>query len=127
MKRTSAHQEAILEALRRGATREAAAFAAGVDRVTAWRWTQDDPQFAAEVAQACGQAEVSMTQRVVDAAASDWRVAAWWLERRRPGDFGRNRDLSPSMTEMAEHVAAAEGIDVDELLREAESLMRRVG
>lgn len=41
----------FLTALREHGTISHAAAAAGVNRVTAWRWEQDDPDFAAEVRQ----------------------------------------------------------------------------
>ena len=117
-KRSAARQEVFLDALRQGASREAAAAAAGIDRTTAWRWAQDDPALAAEVEQACGQAEVMMTQRVFDAAPSDWRAAAWWLERRRPETYGRHAGPTADFRKMAQRVADAEGFDVDELMEE---------
>ena len=83
-KRSALRRAAILNALRQGSTREAAAAAGGIARQTFWRWTQDEPAFADDVTMAEGQAEMAMVQAVSDAAESDWRAASWWLERRRP-------------------------------------------
>ena len=124
-KRSAARQEVLLDALRQGASREAAAAAAGIDRTTAWRWAQDDPALAAEVEQACGQAEVMMTQRVFDAAPSDWRAAAWWLERRRPAVYGRHARPEVDLRVLAQRVADGEGLDVDDVWAEAQAIMAR--
>ena len=109
-----------------GRDRELAAAAAGVDRVTVWRWQRDDPDFAAAVEQADGQAETLMTRAIVDAAPRNWRAAAWWLERRRP-TTGAEVPVRSHTRELARRYAEGEGLDVEEVIRTAERLVAKYG
>jgi hypothetical protein len=89
----------IRTALCAGATRKAAAAAAGIGQSTFHYWMRsgagDDATdlqrrlvVAVEVAE--GEAELRATATVDDAIGSgDWKAAAWWLERRRREDWGR--------------------------------------
>ena len=120
--------------MRKGATRTTAAAAAGVDRVTVWRWTQDDPAFAAEVEGADADAEIAMTNVLNEAARREWRAAAWWLERRRPESYGRRpmlranlRMVAERLRMLADRMAAGEVLDVEELLAEAARVERLCG
>src|SRR5687768_11882433 len=85
-KRTDARRDALLAALRSGATRRAASSAVGIDHTTLYRWMVDAPElrFAVETAEA--EAELAFTRVVMQAAISagprSWEAAAWWLERR---------------------------------------------
>ncbi len=65
---------------------------------------------------------------VAKAASSNWRAAAWWLERRRPADYGRQARLGRGMDvgTMAERIAAAEGLDAAELTVEIERIVARL-
>jgi transposase-like protein len=89
----------IVDALRRGATAEAACSAGPIARSTYYEWRRYgerdllvDPdcetpfvRFAREVDEAQGAAELALSNVVVDAAkAGDWKAAAWVLERRWP-------------------------------------------
>ena len=66
-----------------------------------------------------------MTRLVFDAAPSDWRAAAWWLERRRPEAYGRHARPEADIRVLAQRLADGEGLDVDELIAEAEAIMAR--
>ena len=38
--------------------------------------------------------DVRNVKVIRDAAGKEWQAAAWWLERRRPGDFGKREPLA---------------------------------
>jgi hypothetical protein len=88
-KATEARIEALLIALGTGCTREAAAGHAGIHRTTLYRWLENDPGLRARVEKAEADVEVRLAAEIVQAAPDDWRAAAWMLERRRPGSYGR--------------------------------------
>jgi hypothetical protein len=89
-KYSSGRAGAICESLRNGATRTAAVGAAGVSYDAFRRWLKRFPCFAAQVTQAEAECAVAMTLVIWEAAqAGDWRAALWWLERRRPQEWGR--------------------------------------
>ena len=91
-KKRTATEAAILASLREGATRTAAAEAAGVHRNTLGNWTKQDSAFLGAVQQAEGEVEVEAAG-VIRAAwrTGDWKAAAWWLERRRKDDYAQKQ------------------------------------
>jgi transposase len=93
-KRTPEREEKIIEALRAGNTKRAAAAAGGVGASTLFAWIAEFPEFKDAIERAEADAERAMVARVRDAAESGiWTAAAWWLERRRPGDFARREKV----------------------------------
>src|SRR5947209_6338156 len=62
MQPTEAKRQAYCAALARGLPPGKAAAAAGVSRVTAWRWRDEDPEFAAQ----CQEAEQDAIEIVED-------------------------------------------------------------
>lgn len=127
-KRTPQRAIAIVNALRAGSTRRIAAASAGIDHATLYRWLDFDPAFRAQVERAEAEAEVRCVSLVAKAASTNWRAAAWWLERRRPADYGRHARLGRGMDvpTMAERIAAAEGLDAAELTVEIERIVARL-
>ena len=130
LKRGPVRRAAVLEALRLGAPRQQAAAAAGLSRVTLWRWLREDPELAAEAEQAEGSAEMAIIRTVCEASRTDRRAAAFLLERRYPARWGRGRgrvdddDVSPGMPALAAAAAAAgSGLDAETLLAEGERIM----
>jgi len=126
-KRSEGRVEAALQGLRLGMTRSAAAGAAGVTRVTFYNWLKDEA-FAAEVEKAEHEAEASYTRMLAQAAVEGSVPAIqFWLERRRPADYGRRLDVQVGVEvrRVAEEIAArlpeGEG-DPELILREAERL-----
>ncbi len=83
----------FVEAVGLGATYELAARYAGFDDSTFRRYMSDDrPEFQAfraAVWQAEAEGVQALLARIHTAAATDWRAAAWILERRHPDDYGR--------------------------------------
>ena len=87
-KATEPRVEAVLNALRAGNTRNAAAAYAEIGRTTFYRWLEDDGTFRDAVEKAEADAEVRFASQVAKAATNGtWQAAAWWLERRRPQSF----------------------------------------
>lgn len=82
-------QERIATALRAGSYLEEAAQLAGVDRSTLWRWMAKGREarsgqffdFCNVIQGAIAQAEVAAVARISAASQTDWKAAAWWLER----------------------------------------------
>lgn len=117
--------ERLLSALRAGNTRRAAAAFAGVSDDTLERWEQRYADFAEAIKKAEASAEVQHVAIVAQAAQSGvWQASAWWLERRRPADYGRRErvDLNVIRSE-AQRLAEQLGLDVDEVVSEARRIL----
>lgn len=111
---------AILQALRNGCTRTAAASVGGVDLESLRRWMARSAEFRAEVTHAEAEAERVFTEAMRKAAVPhtitvrttttnadgsvkvveeqraefDWRAAEAWLKRRRRAEWGDNQDVT---------------------------------
>jgi hypothetical protein len=77
-------------ALRVGATYAAACGYAGISEDTLANWRRNKSDFSERLARAEGEATVRWLLLIEQAAATDWRAAAWKLERRYPREYGRN-------------------------------------
>jgi len=108
--------EEIARRLRAGLSRAAAAESLGIARETFWRWMRwgeeaehcevpdcADPHhgpprgdltyadFCNVVRRSEAEAVVAASRTIVSAFDRDWRAAAWWLERRCPEEWGKQR------------------------------------
>ena len=90
-KYSAERETAILNALRVGNTRRAAALAAEISEDTLARWIGANEDFRGNVEKAEADAELRFLGQVAVAAQTTWQAAAWWLERRRSEDY-RRRD-----------------------------------
>jgi len=120
--------EAYLLCLEQGMTREAAAGAIGVHRNTPYGWMNHDPEFAKLVVAAEDKAEASFTALLrAHAVMGDLQATTFWLERRRSAKWGkRDRvDVTVDIKALAKRIVAdgEAGMDVDQLLSEAELLL----
>ncbi len=96
-KLTPAVQRKLCKALADGNTRTDAARIAGIGLTTFKVWmirgkkhkTGIFRAFRAAIKEAESKASSSMVGKIRKAANEQWQAAAWWLERRRPEDFGR--------------------------------------
>jgi hypothetical protein len=80
--------------------------------------------FSDAIKKAESEAEVRMVAHVLKAATDGtWQAAAWWLERRRPTDYGRRDRVELTIRQQAEKLAAEMGIDAAELIAEAERIV----
>jgi len=86
-------EEKICNALRAGNTQKVSALYAGIDETTFYRWMQNYASFASAIKKAEADAEVSAVAIIKKAMPETWQAAAWWLERRKPDDYGRNLAL----------------------------------
>jgi hypothetical protein len=125
-KLTDARVEAILNALRTGCTRRAAAAVGGIHRDTLLEWMTRDPAFSGSVERAEGEAEATFTAIVARAAVTSWQASAWWLERRKYMDYARRDkiEMTVDLHKETERLAAEQGLDPAEVLAEAEAIMR---
>ena len=93
-KRGPAREQALLNALRVGNTRRAAAAFAEISEDTLARWQADDAEFRGAVIKAEADAETRFLGQVAKAAADGtWQAAAWWLERRRYENYRRREGV----------------------------------
>src|SRR5688572_26560519 len=83
----------VLEALRTGATRTAACAAAGVTPRALQMWAREETT-QNQLTQAEAEAEIYMVSVIMKAAeAGSWKAAAWWLEHRRPNEWGSRQHI----------------------------------
>ncbi len=97
-KLTPERQARVCDAIRAGVPPETAAAYAGIDESTFYRWLQRgrgpdaEPLYAGfgeAVRMAMAEWETRDILLIGEAAKSDWRAAAWRLERRLPKRYGR--------------------------------------
>ena len=111
-KRTPEREARLLEALRAGNTRKAACHYAAISDETFSTWQARDLDFLDAVKKAEGDAEVRMVAQIAQAAQTGtWQAAAWWLERRRPDDYGRRERLDAHVQSDGRTVIEIEYID----------------
>ncbi len=81
-------RRAIIAAVEAGATRKVAAAAAGVSESSLYTWLSEFPEFSERVTRADVDCEMRMIEQACGPAAGP-QGARWWLERRRPEEWGR--------------------------------------
>ena len=113
---------AILTAIRGGNTRIIAAKMAGISDSTLSDWMIRFPSFRDDIEKADAEAEGWHVLNVRQHAAETWQASAWWLERRRPKQWGRVDRVDVTFRRQAEAMAASIGCTVDELIEEAERI-----
>jgi hypothetical protein len=134
VKLTPERQEAICVAIRAGVRPEAAAVYSGVGARSYYRWMErgraadSEPiykAFVEAVELALAVWEVRDVALIGEAAKTDWRAAAWRLERRLPQVYGRReRHEIANADERSFRVTAAPGFDPEKLsLPELEQLL----
>lgn len=123
MKLSDGRVEAILRALEHGCTRRAAAGAADIHHSTLYAWMAADPTLSDAVEKAEQKAEMAYTAAVANAVPKNWQAAAWWLERRHAGDYGKRDHVTIDMTAVVRQVAESLGVDEAEALAEAERIL----
>lgn len=124
-KRTPETEAVLVAALRAGNTRTDAVAVAGLSLDTLSVWGKDDPEFRGRIEKAEAEHRLSMLARVVSAASESWQAAAWFLERRDSEHYGRRDrvDMTLDFRKEAERIAAANGLDPDEVMAEAERVL----
>jgi DNA-binding GntR family transcriptional regulator len=88
-----AAKDAIVESIKLGAYFKHAAGAANINFETARTWRKTDLEFADRILQAQGHAVMEAVRVIQRAAFTDWKAAAWWLERAHPKEWSDRLDL----------------------------------
>lgn len=91
-KYTPERVQRIVETLRGGNTRRAAAWAGGIEVETFHQWLRRYPAFSDAVKAAEADAELAMVERVRLASIDTWQAAAWWLERKLKQDWSARQE-----------------------------------
>lgn len=84
----------ILQTIRDGQPITRAARLCGVNPDSVHRWRQEDPDFNEAVEEAIEFQIAVLVRKVDQASDTDWKAAAWRLERLRPDEFGAKREVS---------------------------------
>jgi transposase len=127
--RTPERITAILSGIEGGLTETDAAQTAGISRGTLYNWKSEDPDLIEAIAAAKSRFVRTLTALILQHAASrfpnSWQAAAWLLERRFPDDFGAKQrlEISIDVRKEAERLASEHGLNVDDVLREAEAVI----
>ena len=109
--------DALIEALASGLTITASCGLVGISRSTFYKWIENYPEFKQAVDGARPIIESNMLELIKDQAQTDWRAAAWVLERRFPEDFSLKREVdlqvnkSNGTNEVIEFLKQAEEIE----------------
>jgi hypothetical protein len=90
----------ISESLRRGMTITGACQREGISRETYYNWLEESPEFFDTIKRSESEAEELFTDTIISAATDPsfgctWQAAAWWLERRRKADYGKDDRPDP--------------------------------
>lgn len=114
---------AFCDALAIGATRRFAAQGAGISDQTYLNWMKTKPEFLRAMIDAEDRFLKRNLAVIMRAAVenTDWKAAAWLLERRFPSEYGKK--LTINIEELARQRALEQGLDPDEVLVEAQALI----
>lgn len=125
-KRTPENRAAILLALIHGNTLAVAASAGGMSRDTLNEWRKADADFSDALETAEHEAQRRLLAIIERAAEKSWFAAAWMMERRWSGSYGRRdkMDMTVDVKSAAEKVASQDGLDADEIMAEAERIVK---
>ena len=109
---------------RAGNTRRASYLSAGITDRTFASWLQRFSEFSDAVKKAEAEAEAAHVRNIGTAARmGNWTASAWWLERRRHQDWGKVDRVEVTIRQVAEKIAAEQGLDPAELIAEAERIV----
>src|SRR5947209_19458553 len=123
-KQTPERVERLLTALREGNTRINACRLAGISDQTLADWQRKSLDFLAQVKSAEADAEAAHVANIRRASLSgEWTASAWWLERRRPQDWGKVERVEVTLRKAAEKLATELGFTVEDVLAEADRLV----
>lgn len=102
--------DTLIRAIRAGLPFARACEVAGIAESTFYQWQAGDfprgadkdlkAEFSEALTRARGQSALSLVERIQSATLTDWRAAAWLLERRFPGDWGKDAELLRRVEEL---------------------------
>ena len=113
----------FLAAIRAGATLRAAAHSVGWSEDGLARYRAEFADFAEQLTEAEGTAEVHLVAIVRDAARTNWRAALELLGRRWPDSWGRHDRVDMDLRLQVKRLAAEYGLEEQDILAEAERLV----
>jgi len=93
-KRTPEREGRLFEALRAGNTRKASCAYAGISESTLAIWIERFEDFRDAIQKAEADAEIRNVAIIQKAASATWQAAAWWLERKRKGDWAQRTETT---------------------------------
>ena len=99
IKKTPERLDTICQHITTGITFKSACALSGISDATFYRWRQEDAEFEADVQMATAVAEQVLLGHISEHAITDWRAAAWILERRMPDDYSAKRDIEVNLKE----------------------------
>ena len=90
-------EKKLVDAVRAGNSREAAAKVSGISEATFYNWLSQGREakrgrfleFLEAIKKAEGEAEQKAMSRIVEAGQKHWQATAWWLERKYPNRWAR--------------------------------------
>lgn len=151
-KRTPQREKAILDGLRAGMTRVAAASRGEIHRETLDEWMDHFPTFSDAVTRAEAEAEARFTSTMAQAAAPhevvettttqgpdgtvtktvirrefDWRAAESWLKRRRRADWGDNQEVTGTLAVGTMNLDSADETELRRRLADAAQALLPAG
>ncbi len=110
-KKTPERMQAVIDNIRDGQPITRAARLVGLNPATVHRWREEDEEFGEAVEDALEFQIAVLTAKVDRASDTDWKAAAWRLERLRPDEFGAKKELQVTATQsngIAEVIAMIE-------------------
>jgi hypothetical protein len=117
----------FLAAVRAGCTLRSAALSVGWSEDALARYRRNSSDFAGQVIEAEGTAEVHLVAIVRDAARTNWRAALELLSRRFPDSWGRHERVDVELRLQVKRLAAELDLSEQEILAEAERLVASHG
>jgi transposase len=122
-KYTPERQARVLEALRAGSSYRDAAEYAGIDQDTLIAWRKRYADFSEAVVAAEASVAIRAVLTIRQAFADgDWKAAAFWLERRRNKEWGRQ--VKVELINTVREMARAAGVDEDAAVAEVEQILK---
>lgn len=117
--------QTICEAIEQGNTRECAAQAVGASPDWLYHHMRRNPDFQEAIARADALAEQHHVKVIqTSARKGNANAAQWWLERRRAQTWGKVDRVEITIRQHAEKLAAELGLSADELIAEAERILK---
>jgi hypothetical protein len=128
-------RDVIVMAVAEGCPLGSACAAAGVSATAGYEWLRRGrgqgarpnapvyAQFADALARAEAESEAALVRHWYVAAASDWRAARDLLARRFPERWGKSAAVAALISQVRREIAE-DGLDPDEVLAEAERIIR---
>ncbi len=110
-KKSPERMQAVIDNIRDGQPITRAARLAGLNPETVHRWRKEDEEFGEAVEDALEFQIAVLTAKVDRASDTDWKAAAWRLERLRPDEFGAKKEVQVTATQsngLAEVIAMIE-------------------